>query len=444
VLLPPDRSKEEAHILAQIRIGRSVEHYETIRRRKDGTEVPVALTASPVRDSQGRVIGASEIAHDITHYKESETFLRKAHDELERRVEERTAELTQANAALHAQILAHHQIEQALRQTEARLQAFLDHSPEMIFLKDTKGRYLIHNRQFQEAFHLPPEGAIGKTDFGIFPRRQAVAARSSDQKVFQTGEAIQFESVLPHNGIPRVAIVSKFPVYDDQGKIYALGGIVTDITERRRLEGEVLRISEHEQQRIARDLHDSLGQQIAGAWYMSDILRKTLAAESSPELPAATKVAELLATTVSQTRNLAHGLSPVAPQPDGLMTALERLATQTSEMFHVRCRFIRHNPAQLTDNTAANHFYRIAQEAVNNAVKHGHPRQIEIGLSAVGNCVTLRIKDDGRGFNNDGKLSSGMGLRTMKYRADLMGADFAVNSRRGGGTEIVCELRTDS
>src|SRR5215475_4708743 len=146
----------------------------------------------------------------------------------------------------------------------------------MIFVKDIEGRYLHYNRQFGRAFDLGPTQAIGKTDFEIFPRETAEAFRAHDLKVIEARKPIQFEEIVTQNDGSHVSNVSKFPIHNAEGHIYAVGGIVTDITERRRLESEVLRISEHERRRIAQDLHDGLGQQLAGAWYLSDTLRKNL------------------------------------------------------------------------------------------------------------------------------------------------------------------------
>ena len=427
VLIPQERLGEEVEILEQIRRGQPVEHYETIRRRKDGSEVPVSLTISPVKDDAGQVIGASKIARDISRRKQAEEALRRAHDALEQRVRERTAELTQAN--------------DALRESEARLQGILEHSPEMIFLKDTEGRYLVYNRRFAEAFHLSAAQAIGKTDYEIFPHVQAEAFRANDLKVLETGKPFQFLEVATHDDGRHSSLVSKYPIRDAQGKIYAVGGIVTDITERKRLEKEVLRISEREQERIAQDLHDGLGQQLAGTWFLSDTLRKNLEAQASPQLPTASKLVQLLETALNQTRTLARGLSPVSPQPNGLMAALEELARQTADLFGVKCCLVCPDAVLLNDNNTATHLYRITQEAINNSLKHGRARRIEIGLFARKGGVRLSVLDDGVGFKKAPNEYRGMGLRTMKYRADLIGADFAIRSRGIRGTKVMCDVQ---
>jgi PAS domain S-box-containing protein len=442
LLIPEERHGEEGTILNKIRHGQSVEHYDTLRRRKDGSEVPISLTVSPIKDVHGRVIGASKIARDITRRKQAEEGLRRAKAELEDRVRLRTAELTETNSALQAEVLAHQQTEKALRESEAWLQAIMDNSPAMIFLKDAAGRYLHYNREFGRAFHLSQEDAIGKTDFELFPRAQAEVFQSHDRKVIVTGRPVQFEEVAMQDDGPHTSIVSKFPLYDGEGRIHAVAGIVTDITEHRRLEEEVLRISEHERMRIAQDMHDGLGQQLAGTWFLADSLRKNLSAVSSPEAPAAAKIVQLLDTAVSQSRNLARGLYPVPHEPNGLISALEELSQQTSELFQVDCRFVCRRAVLIEDYDVATHLYRIAQEAINNAIKHGRAHSIVIGLSARAGHLVLRIRDDGVGFKNVTNARKGMGLRTMNHRADLIGAHFAIHHAGNCGSEVVCGLRT--
>jgi signal transduction histidine kinase len=123
------------------------------------------------------------------------------------------------------------------------------------------------------------------------------------------------------------------------------------------------------------------------------------------------------------------------------MGALGGLATQCSELVGVNCRFVCHRPVLVNNNKVATNLYRIAQEAINNAVKHGRAREIEIRLFAIEGRPALRIIDDGIGFRGVAKEHKGMGLRTMNYRADLIGADFAIRRRKLRGTEVTCHLR---
>jgi signal transduction histidine kinase len=234
--------------------------------------------------------------------------------------------------------------------------------------------------------------------------------------------------------------VTKFPLFDLEGKIYALGGIVTDITERKRLEAEVLQISEREQRRIAQDLHDGLGQQLAGLWCLSDVLRKDLEAQASSEADKAAKIAQLLNTALTHTRSLARGLHPVEPEPHGLMSALESLATSVSDLFKISCQFECEEPALIEDNTVATHLYRIAQEAINNALKHGRAQHIKVGLSASAERIILTISNDGMRFKKVTGRPTGLGLRTMQYRADMIGGELTIRKKDEGGATVTCTV----
>jgi PAS domain S-box-containing protein len=305
-------------------------------------------------------------------------------------------------------------------------------------LKDTQGRYLHVNRPFQQQFHLSLEQTVGKTDAEIFPPDQAAVFRANDLKVIESGVSVQFDETARHDDGPHISIVTKFPLFDLEGRIYAIGGIVTDITERKRLEAEVLHISDREQRRIAQDLHDGLGQQLAGLWCLSDVLRNDLEAQSSSEAAKAAKIAHLLNRAVTHTRSLARGLHPVEPEPHGLMSALEALATSITELFKVTCTFECEEPVLIEDSTVATHLYRIAQEAVNNAIKHGRARHIKVGLAARPERFILKISNDGMRFKKVTGRKMGLGLRIMQYRADMIGGELVIEKKSGGGATVIC------
>jgi signal transduction histidine kinase len=165
-----------------------------------------------------------------------------------------------------------------------------------------------------------------------------------------------FDEVAMHEDGPHTSVVSKAPLYDDTGEIYALVDIVTDITERKRLEEEVLHISEREHRRIAQDLHDGVGQQLAGISCLSNVLKKSLSDQRSPEAETATRISQLLDSAVAQTRSLARGLHPVEPEPSGLMSALDELAVMVTDLFKVSCKFHCAEPVLIEDNDVARIF----------------------------------------------------------------------------------------
>jgi len=162
--------------------------------------------------------------------------LRQAHDELERRVRERTSELSKANEALQREILERKRIETHLRESEQRLQAIVDNAPAVVYLKDLEGRYLLVNRIYEQLFHVTREQVIGKTDHDIFPKEAADEFRRNDRIVCDTGRAFELEEVAPHDDGLHTYISLKFPMIDGKGRVQALCGISTDITDRKRAE----------------------------------------------------------------------------------------------------------------------------------------------------------------------------------------------------------------
>ena len=214
-----------------------------------------------------------------------------------------------------------------------------------------------------------------------------------------------------------------------------------EIAERARLEREVLAVSEREQNRIGRDLHDGLGQHLTGAALTCQLLSQRLAARQAEESPDAERVVGLIEEAIEVTRSLAHGLSPVALQADGLFTALQDLRSFTSKNFQVECVFRGEESAFVGDPAAATHLYRIAQEAITNAVRHGKATRIVIQISREPGATVLSLTDNGCGIDLPGsRIGSGLGLRTMAHRAELMGATFQVERLGEGGTMVQCRL----
>jgi PAS domain S-box-containing protein len=369
--------------------------------RKDGSILPVLLTASAIHDASGKFLRSRSAIVDITDRKQAEW---------------------------------------ALRESESRLQAILDNTPAMIFLKDIRGRYLHFNREFSRVFHLSLADAIGKTDAEISPFKKSGPFISQDSRVIENNAPVQFDEVSMQDDGEHTSIVTKFPIYDHEGKIHGIGGIVTDITERKRLEEEVLRVSEREQRRIAQDLHDGVGQQLAGAWCLSEMLRRDLQDKTAVETEKADQISKLLKVTLAQTRSLARGLHPVLPEANGLMSALEDFAGSMSEVFKVPCHFRCQQPVLIENNEVATHLYRIAQEAVTNAMKHAKAREIKIELSSTRRGVTLSVADDGVGYQTKRRSTKGMGLRIMNYRANIIGGTLTLGRSSQGGTEIICNL----
>ena len=210
--------------------------------------------------------------------------------------------------------------------------------------------------------------------------------------------------------------------------------------ERRRLEAEVLKTSEMERQSIGYDLHDGLGQSLTGTAFLSAMLHRKLAARSLPEAADAAEIERLIMQSVQVARSLARGLSPVGLAGENLCKGLDDLAAMIEEMYGIACVFKPGANVAVHDRSAATHLYRIAQEAANNACKHGRARHIEIRLSSDESGTRLCVEDDGAGLPEKIDGQKGMGLRIMHYRANTIGATLEVRRRSQGGTAVQCVL----
>jgi signal transduction histidine kinase len=225
---------------------------------------------------------------------------------------------------------------------------------------------------------------------------------------------------------------------EQAGKQAEVEGIARDITERKRLEKEILEISNREQRRIGHDLHDGVCQQLAGIAYRIDILADQLQEKSAAESAEAERVGALVNEAITKTRGVARGLFPVQLEENGLIWALEDLAANASNLFRIKCHLSYEEPFPEVENDVALHLFYIVQEAMLNAAKHGKAAHVNISLARQGERLALTIHDDGSGFESSGSNYTGMGIRIMRYRARVIGATLDLTSRPGQGTQISC------
>lgn len=219
--------------------------------------------------------------------------------------------------------------------------------------------------------------------------------------------------------------------------------LTEEMAGRERLERELLEISEREQRRIGQDLHDSLCQHLTGATLAARVLEEKLTELRLPLATDAGKTVELVEQSIDLSRRLARGLSPVEMTADGLMLALEEYAATTSDLFKVNCHFECDSPVLIHHALTAGHLYRIAQEAVGNALKHGRATNIVIRLEATERGTLLSIKDNGTGLPPELPDTRGMGLRIMAHRSAMIGGKFSAGRDSSGGTLVTCELLTE-
>jgi two-component system sensor kinase FixL len=360
-----------------------------------------------------------QLIEELTALRQRCAALEQAHDELENRVAQRTAELQRAQ--------------------ERFVKAF-QASPDAIILTSMDGRYIDVNPGFQRLSGYSRDEVVGHSsrafDRWVNPQDRATVMRLLREQ----GAVYDFEARFrDKSGAIREMLLSVERIELD-GVPCALT-IAHDVTERRELERELVEISERERQRIGYDLHDTLGQQLAGIAFLSKVLAQRLATDHAAEATQAAQIVTFVNQAIEQARTLAGGLAPVTLETYGLVFALQELAGSVEALFHCACKVSSHHAIDITDHAVAIHLYRIVQEAVNNAIQHGKAPKITITLSVrhEGGMI-LMVHDNGVGLPTDVAERRGMGLRIMHHRARMIGAILEVQRRAHGGTCVICTL----
>ena len=339
----------------------------------------------------------------------------------------------------------------ARRTTRERrlLAAAIESAAESILVTDAETeppgpRILYANAAHRRIFGYDIDEVIGQSPRMFQGPETDRAVLDRMRRRIEAGEAVQAETVnYRKDGTPFVLEWEIAPVRDDDGEIVQWVGTQRDVTERRNLEREILEVSSREQERIAQDLHDGLGQVLTGATFKMQTLQNELRRRGDDALAAdARRAQELVEQALQQARAVARGLFPVDVEADGLAVALRRLAEDASEAFGIECRFVSRGRSPVEPRERAGHLYRIAQEALANTARHGKARTVTITLVHDDpDDVTLTVRDDGVGVA-DGALAQGggLGLRTMAYRARRVGGTFDIYTPPDGGTVVAVRL----
>ena len=344
--------------------------------------------------------------------------------------------------AIRADITERKRAEAALRETERRMSAIVESAGEGIITIDERGIVESLNPAASRIFGYPSEEVIGQNVNMLMPSPYRDHHDGYLANYLRTGQA----KII---GIGREMIGQRkdgslFPMELSVGEV-RLGDrrlfteLVRDISERRHLEQAVAAAAEQERARIARDLHDGLGQQLGGLLFLMNGLSRDLQSANAPQAETASQLCKELATALKQARNLSHELYAIPPQPDGLVQALENLAERVAAERGIASAFSCETPFLVYDQVAASHLYRIAQEAVQNALKHSRAARIDIALVQESSRVELRVRDNGIGFPTQ-RNSHGLGLHTMEQRARLIGGRLTVQTHANGGVEVICSV----
>ena len=421
--------------------------------------VEIVETYVPIRNPDGRVIGSFEIYKDVTYdLLRADRALVRAGAVLSvtilsvfavlmsvihratRVIKTGTAELTAANKQLLQEITQRKRIEQSLRETQERFGDFFENAPVGFHFFGPDRMFLDINAAELQMIGYTKDEIVGKQTWAdlVIPEQRAEFERHWRDIITQ-GEVRNLKYILVHKDGHHVDVVLNASArFDGKGNLLNTRGSVLNVTERKRLEKQLLSIIERERRRIGQELHDSIGQQLTGIEFMTEALEQKLSSKSLPEASYAAKITTCVAQTTEQTRELAKGLHPVDLDENGLMSALEELTATTEHLFGVSCTLRCDRLVPINDSSVAINLYRIAQEAITNAIKHGRAKNILVELSSSGDCSKLTVENDGLNFPQAQTRSEGMGLKVMNYRAEMIDATLNICTGTNSGTIVTC------
>lgn len=373
----------------------------------------ISANARPLRDESGSLKGGVVVFRDITSQKEAEA---------------------------------------SLRNSEQRLQSILDNTPAVVYVKDLEGRYLLVNRAYEELRESTrelSEHILNKTDFDLFPAEVAEEFRANDRKVIAANKPLQFEETAPRDEAIHTYVSVKFPLYDVSGEPFAVCGISTDITERKRREEQMraerrflkklLHAHERDRQLLAYDLHDGLIQDITGALIHLQIVDPKRILEAG-ELPAFQRAVDLLRKSIDEGRRLMAGLRPPIIDEQGVIAAIRDMLAEQKVRGKIEVEFVVDVRFRRLDPFLEGMIYRIVQEAVTNVIRHSQADRARADIHEKDNEVQIEVRDWGVGFVPSQVSEDRFGLQGIRKRVELLGGRIEIDSAPGQGTRLFVAL----
>ena len=449
IIIPPELQGEERLVLKRLRAGERIEHYETVRLTKRGKRVDVSLTISPMKDSTGRIVGASKIARDITERKQADEELRKVHEELEIRVRERTAELAQSNRLLQTQIQERIQAQEALERQTAVLREqsrLLDLANDAIFIRSFDGTISYWNEGAERLYGWTKEealenrlGMLLQTEFPIpFEEIREVLVREGNWE----GELIHTR----RDG-SRVTVNSRWTLWRSaEGNPLGWLQINTDITGRKRAEeslraltARLLQLQDDERRRIARELHDSAGQILVALDINLSLVQKNEGL--APNAANAVRESIALVQQLSkELRTTSHLLHPPLLDESGLPSAVRWFVDGFAKRSKISVDLeiapdLGRLPRELETT-----IFRMVQECLTNINRHSGSPTASIRIARNSNHVSVAVRDRGKGMSADnyrnsfGPITPGVGIQGMRERVRQLGGHLQIHSGTSGTT----------
>lgn len=336
------------------------------------------------------------------------------------------------------------ELSRALRQSEDRFRQVGSQIHDVFYMISADRRQILYvNPAYEKIWGRTVESLMTTPDDLI----QSVEEAERDEVIrlheplFHGSDGVQLEyRIRRPDGLIRWIENRAFPVLDENGKVYCIAGLARDVTDRKMLERELLNASENERRRIGRDLHDDLCQRLAAIKIRCELLAEAIRKGERADAGKATELSSLIAEASALCRGVARTLVPVDLAGEGLMVALDRLVKTVEALHEVPCFFHCPHSVMVESTSASVHLYRITQEFLNNAMRHGKPTRVDVRLEQSGDSVHLEVLNDGLPFPEPDPLNHGMGLKILHFRADAIGATLRIQPRNDGipGTQALC------
>jgi signal transduction histidine kinase len=382
---------------------------------------------------------------EIVVRRTTEARLAALNESLETRVAERSAAAENRAAELT-------ESGKALRRQTATLLSILTSMRDGVVVTDATGFIRLFNPAAALLLDFPAETSAS-VDWQDRPllrldkilERFDVDTRSMNDAILDAGFAGSLEFRINSGEPPatRWLGVTGCPMIDEPASPDGIIYVISDITSRRQVDLLLADATERERRRIGQDLHDGLGQHLVGTSIAASMLQQRLSVKGLPEAADAAVVASLLQSALTESRNLARGLFPVKLEEEGLAAALAELVAHAARSTGFPCTFDSDDFGAEPGHSLGSHLFRIAQEALNNAIKHGEPSHVALTLRCDENFLILQILNDGRPFLDESDRKGGMGLDIMRYRARIVGAELTIEPTHPGGTSVICKVPLD-
>jgi PAS domain S-box-containing protein len=388
IIYHEDCGKYETHMHDEFNDMEPKEIYFRIVRR-DGAVRDIAHVCNPVFDESGEFIGRRASNRDVTEHQHAETKLREGQEVAT---------------------------------------ALINTSTEPVLLIAEDGIILDANDEFSRRMNRKKGKLIGISMYDVIGQDIARSRRDKIKTVIEAGVAQRYEEKSVDSWYDTII----YPIRDDNGSINKMAIFSRDITETRRLQKEIMEISELERKRFGQAMHDSLGQKLTGLAFLAESLHQTMKNKSYPEQASMEEIVTMAMESVTHARNISKDLWTMRLESHDAVQVIEDVADETRSFYKIQCSLHTALTEPVDNNVVATNFYFIAKESIINAIKHGKADKIDIRFYDDDECVYLEIQDNGKGAKKEFMNTPGIGLRIMQYRAEILGGTLsAVPLKKG-------------